>query len=74
MYRTTCLGLLSRRISAFASSDVRMNLPNPCVAMGPDTNHIVCYHPEKTHPYEFTKPIDRNDSNFAKVRNFNAAF
>lgn len=72
MYRITCLGLLPRRIStstikAFASSDATLNLPNPCIAMAPDTNHIICYHPEKPHPYEYTKPIDRNDPSFAKV-------
>jgi hypothetical protein len=72
MYRTTCLGLLSRRISttisAFVSSDASVNLPNPCIAVVHDTNHIVCYHPEKEHPYEYTKPIDRNDQSFAQVR------
>jgi len=71
MYRTTCLGLLSRRIvttiSAFSSSDANVNLPNPCIAMAPDKNHIVCYHPEKPHPYEYTKSIDRNDPSFAQV-------
>ena len=71
MYRTTCLRLLSRQftttISAFASSDASVNLPNPCIAMVPDSNHIICYHPEKPHPYEFTKPIDRNDPSFAQV-------
>ncbi|CAF5197393.1 unnamed protein product, partial [Rotaria magnacalcarata] len=71
MHRITCLGLLPRRIStatvsAFASSNVSVNLPNPCIAMAPDTNHIVCYHPEVPHPYESTKPIDRNDPSFAK--------
>ncbi len=74
MYRTTSLGLLSRRmvttISAFASSDASVNLPNPCIAMAPDTNHIVCYHPEKLHPYEYTKPIDRNDASFTQVIEF----
>jgi hypothetical protein len=71
MFRITSLGLLSRRIgtsiSAFASSDATVNLPNPSIAIAPDTNHIVCYHPEKPHPYEYTKPIDRNDPNFAQV-------
>ncbi|CAF1416874.1 unnamed protein product [Adineta steineri] len=71
MYRTTiCLRLISRRISttfsAFASSDSSVNLPNPCIAMAPDTNHIICYHPEKSHPYEYTKPIDRTDPSFAQ--------
>ncbi|CAF0813706.1 unnamed protein product [Rotaria sp. Silwood1] len=70
MYRIICRGLLSRQIStiisAFSSSDVSVNLPNPCIAMAPDTNHIVCYHPEKPHPYEYTKSIDRNDPSFAK--------
>ncbi|CAF0773003.1 unnamed protein product [Rotaria sordida] len=70
MYRIICRELLLRRISttisAFASSDVNVNLPNPCIAMAPDTNHIVCYHPEKPHPYEYTKPIDRNDPSFTK--------
>ncbi|CAF3402742.1 unnamed protein product [Rotaria socialis] len=70
MHRITCLRLLPRRISTtvspFASSNVSVNLPNPCIAMAPDTNHIVCYHPEVPHPYESTKPIDRNDPSFAK--------
>ncbi|CAF0971649.1 unnamed protein product [Didymodactylos carnosus] len=34
--------------------------------MSPDGSHIVCYHPEKLHPYEFTKPIDRNDPSMAQ--------
>ena len=67
MYRLTCLRLLSRR---FASSDASVNLPNPCIALVPDSNHIICYHPEKPHPYEFTKPIDRNDPSFAQVSKF----
>jgi hypothetical protein len=72
MYRTICRGLASSRrigitISACASSDASINLPNPCIAMAPDTNHIVCYHPEKPHPYEYTKSIDRNDPSFAQV-------
>jgi hypothetical protein len=75
MYRTTYLRLLSGRISttfsAFASSDTSVNLPNPCIAMAPDTNHIVCYHPEKEHPYEYTKSIDRNDPSFAQVSKWN---
>jgi hypothetical protein len=75
MYRTASLRLLSRRmvttISAFASSDASVNLPNPCIAMAPDTNHIVCYHPEKLHPYEYTKPIDRNDASFTQVSKSN---
>ena len=73
MYRTSSsLGLLSRRIrinfKAFASTDANFDLPNPCIAMGPDANHIVCYHPEKPHPYEYTKPIDRTDPALAQVR------
>lgn len=75
MYRTIRLGLFSRRIktifSAFSSSDASVNLPNPCIAMAPNTNHIVCYHPEKPHPYEFTKPIDRNDPSLAQVSKCN---
>lgn len=71
MFRTTSLALFSRRlmtnITAFASSDATNALPNPCIAMAPDTNHIVCYHPEKEHPYEYTKPIDRTDSSFTQV-------
>lgn len=71
MYRTTSLTLFSRRlmtnIRAFASSDATSTLPNPCIAMAPDTNHIVCYHPENEHPYELTKPIDRTDSSFTQV-------
>lgn len=71
MYRTASLALFSRRwmmnIPAFASSDASVNLPNPSIAMAPDTNHIVCYHPEKEHPYEYTKPIDRTDASFTQV-------
>lgn len=73
MYRTSSsLGLLSRRIrinfKAFASTDANFDLPNPCIAIAPDANHIVCYHPEKPHPYEYTKPIDRTDPALAQVR------
>jgi hypothetical protein len=67
MYRTICRELVSRRIVRTTSTNASVNLPNPCIAMAPDTNHIVCYHPEKLHPYEYTKPIDRNDSSFAQV-------
>jgi hypothetical protein len=67
MYRTICRALVSRRIVTTISANASVNLPNPCIAMAPDTNHIVCYHPEKFHPYEYTKPIDRNDSSFAQV-------
>ncbi|UJR25173.1 hypothetical protein I4U23_006528 [Adineta vaga] len=70
MYRVICRGLLTRpkttMLSACISSDSSTNLPNPCIAMAPDTSHIVCYHPEKPHPYEYTKPIDRTDSSFAQ--------
>ena len=73
MYRIACQKLLLTprivtNISVVSLSDVVSNLPNPCIAMGPDSNHIVCYHPEKKHPYEYTKPIDRNDASFSKVR------
>ena len=71
MYRALRLGLLPRRAisvrSAFVSSDATVNAPNPCIAMAPDTNHIVCYHPEKPHPYENTRPIDRSDPSFIQV-------
>ncbi|CAF1167217.1 unnamed protein product [Adineta ricciae] len=72
MYRVLYKRLLARplttkTLSAFVSSDSTINLPNPCIAMAPDSNHIVCYHPEKPHPYEFTKPIDRTDASFAQA-------
>lgn len=71
MHRLTSLALLSRRLTircALVSSDATAsNLPNPCIAMAPDSNHIVCYHPEKPHPYDQTRPIDRTDSSFARV-------
>jgi hypothetical protein len=71
MYRTASFALFTRRwiinLPAFASSNANVNLPNPCIAMAPDTNHIVCYHPEKEHSYEFTKPIDRTDTSFTQV-------
>lgn len=63
---------ISTTISAFASSNASVNLPNPCIAMVPDTNHIVCYHPEKPHAYEYTKSIDRNDPSCNKVSKYNA--
>ena len=71
MYRALRLGLVPRRmtsgLSAFTSSDATLNAPNPCIAMTPDANHIVCYHPEKPHPYENTRPIDRSDASFIQV-------
>lgn len=76
MHRAAGLRFLSRqvvlnttkRLVASASSDAKMQLPNPCIAMAPDSNHIICYHPEKPHPYEYTKPIDRTDPSFRQVR------
>lgn len=59
---------LTKSISVFISSDAAADLPNPCIAMGADANYIVCHHPEKSHPYEKTRPIDRNDPTFAQVR------
>lgn len=75
MYRTASFGFLSRRIftnlTAWASTDASVNLPNPCIAMAPDADHIVCYHPEKAHPYEYTKAIDRTDPALAQVWRWN---
>ncbi|KAK3103685.1 hypothetical protein FSP39_021010 [Pinctada imbricata] len=42
-----------------SQSDGTENEPNrtPMVAMTPDDSTIVCWHPEPTFPYEYTKPL-----------------
>jgi hypothetical protein len=74
MNRVSSVALLLARRNPVAyrftrnSSHSTTTLANPCIAVAPDSKHIVCYHPEKDHPYENTRPIDRTDSSFAQVR------
>ena len=34
-------------------------LKEAAVVMCKDRRHILCYHPQPEHPFEFTKPIER---------------
>ncbi|RNA28972.1 hypothetical protein BpHYR1_011968 [Brachionus plicatilis] len=55
-FANTCYSLIRRNAS-------NSGFPNPTIVMCNDSKHVLCYHPEPEHPYEFTKPIERKIEN-----------
>jgi len=51
-----------KQSSSSSSSKQNQNDSGPTVVLSPDGNTVLCWHPEPEFPYEYSRPMPRNET------------